>query len=182
MSPFEAHIGPSNDFDWAAYSFDLPNHSPVRHLDSPDNDRISSKQHRGDSSGSKQHIPLKRIKKPFEEMRAKITLGNKRRWLKYKAKFQAKSPEEQKQGKLAERSRQRKYYNDNKRQTGFTTTHNAKMSIFRALEKNGKASQEQLQYLDRDRQKRHRFEKKKAAGITKKGSENSVTSSSTSSI
>ncbi|PWN31996.1 uncharacterized protein FA14DRAFT_181915 [Meira miltonrushii] len=159
----------ANNFDWTAYSFELPNHSPVRHLDSSDDERTSSSQHKDESSGPKQFTPLRRIKSPIEEMKAKMKIANKRRYLRRKAELQQMSPEEQEQERLAEKARQKKHYNKNKRQSGFTTIHNARLNTFRILEKNGKATQKQLEYLQKDKEKVARFYLKKQLVLQRMG-------------
>ncbi|PWN31998.1 uncharacterized protein FA14DRAFT_181917 [Meira miltonrushii] len=164
--PSSPHAVSSDDFDWTAYLMEDIGPSYISYV--PTQQDHSGAHHHTEATIEQQSKPMK----PRKEMSEERRISRKKSYYKYKAKQASKTPEEKQADLIKRREQQRRNHIKTKEMTGFTTLHNARVSHFRELESIGQASDEQLRYLNKDRERKRVSKLKKtlklhASGLVK---------------
>lgn len=146
----------SPDFDWTDYLIQAPTNSVLG--SSPHHS-----PHQTETDDTQNHTPSATIdvlkkSKPLHQPQPidKVTkqIRNKQSWLKEKEKFNSATPEEKAEILASKRARQARYTKRIKDRLGHSSLYNAQYAHLARLEESGHANFEQLQYLQRQREKK----------------------------
>lgn len=164
-------IHASNEFDWMSYLI-----STQDSLLTPQSNNLDHAQPISQSSSHQKeqqsisHTPLV-TGTSFPEESKKSQQRKKPKpysWPKEKAKIERMTPEQKRFRKIYSRSRQQKYSNRIREQTGFSSLHNARLHEYRTLEQKGQATEKQLKYLQEQREKAHKHQREFQARLSAK--------------